>query len=100
MERRGWTKSVFETWFSLIPKHHRVYDKKLALLSLTSIFALPFNSLPPLIQAGARQIVATLVKVAADLETQKKRMYNHFNSIVLNSFETKLFKTMELKWTS
>ena len=71
LEKRGWTKPTFEYWFQTVPNLDRVWDKKLTIVGLSNLFALPFDSLPPVVKAGSKQIFVTLLKLIHDSEVQK-----------------------------
>jgi hypothetical protein len=50
---------------------NRVWDKKLTIVGLSNLFTLPFESLPPVVKAGSKQIIVTLLKLIHDSEVQK-----------------------------
>lgn len=91
LEERGWTQSMFTGWFQLTPKlcryvsvkggvqHLRMHDKKISILSLTSLLSLPVGSLPQIVQAGMKQILEAILSLQVSLENQKKRTY-HINT--------------------
>jgi len=75
LEKKNWTKNIFEAWFQLIPKHHRMHDKKLAILALTALFSVPSSTLPPVVKAGASHILSTIIQLCGELEKQKEEFY-------------------------
>jgi hypothetical protein len=48
-----------------------MHDKKLAILALTALFSVPSAALPPVIKAGANQILTTIINLCGELEKQK-----------------------------
>eukprot|EP01114_Cavostelium_apophysatum_P020202 TRINITY_DN6708_c0_g1_i2.p1 TRINITY_DN6708_c0_g1~~TRINITY_DN6708_c0_g1_i2.p1 ORF type:complete len:1041 (+),score=319.24 TRINITY_DN6708_c0_g1_i2:133-3255(+) len=71
LESRNWTQGAFTMWFSLLPKFNRTHDKKVALLGLISLLTVPMNQLPPVIIAGMKSLLTTLIDLSHALEKQR-----------------------------
>jgi len=74
LEKRGWTKEVFNAWLLLVPKLSRTHEKKLSILALSSLLSIPLQSLPAVIQLGMKQIVETIINLQKSLDDQKTRI--------------------------
>lgn len=50
LEQANFTARFFSLWFNKAPKFTRVHDKRLIIVSLGQLMALPFEQLPPVLQ--------------------------------------------------
>ncbi|CAG8735053.1 7002_t:CDS:2, partial [Dentiscutata heterogama] len=67
LEERGLTQAFFSIWFEHIDKFKRVHDKKLVIVALCSLLELPFEQLPPTLQAGWTQVLDGILTVFKSL---------------------------------
>lgn len=67
LEAESFTQSFFTIWFEKMEKFSRVYDLKLTVLSMLSLFILDDNDLPASIQSNLGQISKGLVSVIGRL---------------------------------
>lgn len=74
LQARDMVPTVFTIWFQTIPKFKRFYDKKLIILGLGAVFNVRTGSLPPAIQQGSAQILATLLQLLSATEEYRKDM--------------------------
>jgi len=72
LEKQGCTEYIFENWFQLLPKHHRIHDKKISILALCMLFSLPVDSLPLVIRAGLNKVFEGIIKLTKEIESQKE----------------------------
>jgi len=72
LESKGWTQATFNVWFQMIPTLPRILDKKICILGLSTILALPFDSLPPLVKQGYLQLIKAAIQVNKDLYKQRE----------------------------
>ncbi|KAI8326881.1 armadillo-type protein [Choanephora cucurbitarum] len=63
MEENQWTQGFFTLWFSNLKKFSRVHDKKLVILTLCSLLALPNENIPLSLQSGWSQILISISDV-------------------------------------
>ncbi|SAM05668.1 hypothetical protein [Absidia glauca] len=67
LEDNHWTQGFFTLWFGMIEKFSRVHDKKLVIVSLCSILALPSNQIPMSLQTGWSHILGSIVQIFKSL---------------------------------
>ncbi|KAI8335766.1 armadillo-type protein [Chlamydoabsidia padenii] len=67
LEDNHWTQGFFSLWFGMLEKFSRVHDKKLVIVSLCSILALPSNQIPLSLQAGWSHILGSIVQIFKSL---------------------------------
>lgn len=67
LEQESFTKTFFTLWFEKMEKFCRVYDLKLVILSMLSLFVLDDNQLPPAISSNLSQISKALASIIARL---------------------------------
>ncbi|OBZ89950.1 hypothetical protein A0J61_02021 [Choanephora cucurbitarum] len=73
MEENQWTQGFFTLWFSNLKKFSRVHDKKLVILTLCSLLALPNENIPLSLQSGWSQI---LISISDAFESLPKAIEN------------------------
>eukprot|EP01112_Ceratiomyxa_fruticulosa_P010852 TRINITY_DN2888_c0_g1_i1.p1 TRINITY_DN2888_c0_g1~~TRINITY_DN2888_c0_g1_i1.p1 ORF type:complete len:1156 (-),score=266.57 TRINITY_DN2888_c0_g1_i1:100-3441(-) len=62
LESRALTGRVFTLWINNLKSFRRFCDRKVSVLGLSSIFDMPFSSLPESIQKGSKIIVSQLIQ--------------------------------------
>ncbi|KAF5106010.1 hypothetical protein DV453_004295 [Geotrichum candidum] len=67
LEEKSFTQEFFSAWFDNMEKFTRVYDLKLVIMTMLSLFGLPDGDLPPSIQSNLGQISKGLVAVIGRL---------------------------------
>eukprot|EP01100_Stratorugosa_tubuloviscum_P015507 TRINITY_DN897_c0_g2_i1.p1 TRINITY_DN897_c0_g2~~TRINITY_DN897_c0_g2_i1.p1 ORF type:complete len:994 (-),score=396.95 TRINITY_DN897_c0_g2_i1:163-3144(-) len=68
------TTNLFSTWFKNVFTHFKkVYDKKLVVLSLTTLFNLPLTSLPQVIKVNFKALFEALIKLILDIKIQREK---------------------------
>lgn len=67
LEAASFTQQFFTLWFDNMEKFSRVYDLKLVIMSMLSLFALPDGDLPPVIYSNLGQISKGMVSVIGRL---------------------------------
>ncbi|ORZ05818.1 armadillo-type protein [Absidia repens] len=67
LEDNHWTQGFFTLWFGALDKFSRVHDKKLVIVSLCSILALPPNQIPMSLQTGWSHILSSIVLIFKSL---------------------------------
>eukprot|EP01103_Thecamoeba_quadrilineata_P015393 TRINITY_DN4851_c0_g1_i1.p1 TRINITY_DN4851_c0_g1~~TRINITY_DN4851_c0_g1_i1.p1 ORF type:complete len:1011 (-),score=143.11 TRINITY_DN4851_c0_g1_i1:224-3256(-) len=73
LERIDQTQVVFSKLFShVFVDFKRFHDKKVTVLGLSSIYSLPFTSLPPTLRSGFSQIFAGLLQLLVDMKSTKE----------------------------
>lgn len=72
LEEMSYTQQFFSLWFDKMEKFARVYDLKLVILSMISLFSLPDSDIPSVIQSNLGQISKGMVSVVARLPTAIK----------------------------
>ncbi|KAF5093297.1 hypothetical protein D0Z00_004133 [Geotrichum galactomycetum] len=73
LETESFTEQFFTLWFDNMDKLQNVYDLKLVVLSLLSIFVLPDESIPASIQCILGQLSKGLVRAIGALPAATKR---------------------------
>ncbi|CAG8478067.1 8378_t:CDS:10, partial [Cetraspora pellucida] len=76
LEERGLTQAFFTIWFENIEKFKRVHDKKLVIVALCSLLELPFEQLPPTLQAGWTQVLDGILTVFKSLPKAEENREN------------------------
>mmetsp|Transcript_5295 Transcript_5295/g.7439 ORF Transcript_5295/g.7439 Transcript_5295/m.7439 type:complete len:1038 (+) Transcript_5295:129-3242(+) len=72
LEAKGWTQATFNVWFRMIPTLPRILDKKICILGLSALLALPFDPLPALVKQGYLQLIKAAIQVNKDLYKQRE----------------------------
>ncbi|CEP12645.1 hypothetical protein [Parasitella parasitica] len=67
LEQNQWSQGFFSLWFSCLDKFSRVHDKKLAIVTLCSLLALPADNIPVSLQSKWPQILISLSDVFESL---------------------------------
>ncbi|KAI8074983.1 armadillo-type protein [Gongronella butleri] len=73
LEDNQWTQGFFTLWFQSLDKFSRVHDKKLIIVALCSVLSLSWEQVPPTVQSGWSQILASILQV---FETLPKAVEN------------------------
>ncbi|CAG8577467.1 17791_t:CDS:10, partial [Gigaspora margarita] len=76
LEERGFTQAFFSIWFEHIDKFKRVHDKKLVIVALCSLLEIPFEQLPPTLQAGWTQVLDGILTVFKSLPIAEENREN------------------------
>ncbi|KAF9570176.1 hypothetical protein EC968_002115 [Mortierella alpina] len=82
LEENGWTQVFLAAWFTNLDKLSRVHDKKLSIVALCSILAVPVEQLPPALQSGWPQVLNGILSnfeglpVAQAKRKEIEKMYN------------------------
>mmetsp|Transcript_36591 Transcript_36591/g.59153 ORF Transcript_36591/g.59153 Transcript_36591/m.59153 type:complete len:1025 (+) Transcript_36591:45-3119(+) len=72
LEARRVTAEVFFAWIHLRDKFPTQYDKKVVILGLTSLLAVPVSNLPPSVLQFLPQILDAALKLLVDLQQQRE----------------------------
>lgn len=67
LERNNWSNFLFERWFKFFDHFSRLYDRKVTILGISSILAVPSNQWPAAFRAGFKQIFVSCLNVLRDL---------------------------------
>ncbi|KAK4514985.1 uncharacterized protein ATC70_002594 [Mucor velutinosus] len=67
LDQNQWSQGFFTLWFSCLDKFSRVHDKKLAIVTLCSLLALPADKIPVSLQSGWPQILTSVSHVFESL---------------------------------
>lgn len=73
LEKRGVTQQVFSKWMEDAEGMDRWLPRKLTVLGLASILALPTSSLPPSIATSLPPLIHTVVKMSLKLKEDSER---------------------------
>eukprot|EP00339_Tiarina_fusa_P013736 CAMPEP_0117020128 /NCGR_PEP_ID=MMETSP0472-20121206/15340_1 /TAXON_ID=693140 ORGANISM="Tiarina fusus, Strain LIS" /NCGR_SAMPLE_ID=MMETSP0472 /ASSEMBLY_ACC=CAM_ASM_000603 /LENGTH=431 /DNA_ID=CAMNT_0004725251 /DNA_START=1720 /DNA_END=3015 /DNA_ORIENTATION=+ len=66
LEKNKWTQSLFTQWFTFFEHFQRIYDRKVTVLGLSSIFLLPPSQWPAVIQNSVQNIFTTCLRLLSD----------------------------------
>eukprot|EP00011_Vannellida_sp_DIVA3-517-6-12_P000288 CAMPEP_0114624856 /NCGR_PEP_ID=MMETSP0168-20121206/10976_1 /TAXON_ID=95228 ORGANISM="Vannella sp., Strain DIVA3 517/6/12" /NCGR_SAMPLE_ID=MMETSP0168 /ASSEMBLY_ACC=CAM_ASM_000044 /LENGTH=1044 /DNA_ID=CAMNT_0001836131 /DNA_START=81 /DNA_END=3215 /DNA_ORIENTATION=+ len=72
-EKHNWTLAIFKGWFDVLPDLNRVYDRKIMVLGLSAIFAVPQNQLPACMQTLLQPLLVVQLKLMHDAQGIRAR---------------------------
>ncbi|KAF1802362.1 armadillo-type protein [Mucor lusitanicus] len=86
LEQNQWSQGFFTLWFSCLDKFSRVHDKKLAIVTLCSLLALPADKIPVSLQSGWPQILTSVSLVFESLPDAIENR-QHLETIYQGTYE-------------
>lgn len=68
LTKNGWLEPLFRVWFNFFSNYTRVYDRKVTVLGLSSIFLVPCQQWPESIRNSCQHIVVSCLQLLHDAE--------------------------------
>lgn len=76
LEENNWTQGFFTLWFNTLSKFSRVHDKKLVIVTISTLLELPMDMIPNSLRMGWSQLLTCIINV---FQTLPKAMENREN---------------------
>jgi len=99
LESKGWTNLFFNEWFQLMGQFERLHDLKLSIVSLSSIFLLPFSELPNTIKEKLKAIFTTIMELILKFQVAEKEFLEKPDDVdnegMIDDIDAKVFNDDE-----
>lgn len=85
LEENNWTQGFFTLWFNTLSKFSRVHDKKLVIVTISTLLELPMDMIPNSLRMGWSQLLTCIINVfqslpkAMENRENMEKLYGNFD---------------------
>ena len=83
LETNGWTNKFFSYWFSNIESFTRVHDKKLSIVTISTLLTLEAKDVPTSVQQGWPRLLQGIVRLFQTLPIAEKSKHDQIACLIL-----------------